>query len=366
MPISPAPLLRTPGLVDGHIHPDKTSWGLPWMSRRPAATLAELIANDRETQAGYEASVEDRAHALLSRALGQGTLAMRAHVDVSGELGTSNIEGVRAAAERLPGLTVQIVAFPQFGLLANPGTLEAMAAALDCGADLVGGIDPGGIEGDLHGHLDAVFGLADRAGRDLDIHLHDGGEDGLAQLREIARRTIAGGRQGRVTVGHAFALCDATLPSIGETLDLVAEAGIWIATCALGPGPVPDLDRLERHGVRVVAGSDGVRDAWSPFGTGSMVDRAHLLAYRTGAHTDAELERAFRLASTAGGEMLGIPEIADWTPQSGTRLEFAAESVAQLVVDRPAPLRVLRDGHVLREGREIGDATGAGRGIGAP
>jgi cytosine deaminase len=338
--------LCTPGLVDAHIHPDKTTWGGPWMSRRPAATLQDLIDNDRATQFAFERSVEDRAHALLSHALENGTLAMRAHVDVSSELGTANVEGVRAAAERLaPHLTVQIVAFPQFGLLTNPGTLAAMAAALESGADLVGGIDPGGLEGDLHGHLDAVFGLADRAGRDLDIHLHDGGEDGLAQIREIAARTIAGGRQGRVTIGHAFALCDPGLPSLGETLDRVAEAGIWIASCALGPDPVPDIDLFERHGVRLALGSDGVRDSWSPFGTGSMVDRAHLLAYRTGAITDAELERALRLAGTAGGEMLGLPEISDWAgPESGTRLEFAAESLAQLVVDRPAPLRVIRNG----------------------
>ncbi|MDQ4215079.1 amidohydrolase family protein [Microbacterium sp. ASV81] len=339
-----APLLRTPGLVDAHIHPDKSSWTLPWLSRDPAGTLSELIENDRAVQAGYAVSVEERAHALLSRALAHGTLAMRAHVDVSSELGTANVEGVRAAAERLPDLTVQIVAFPQFGLLTNPGTLDAMAAALESGADLVGGIDPGGLEGDLHGHLDAVFGLADRAGRDIDIHLHDGGEDGLAQIREIARRTIAGGRQGRVTIGHAFALGDAMLPSLGATLDLVAEAGVWITTCALGADPIPDLDRLERHGVRVALGSDGVRDSWTPFGTGSMLDRAHLLAYRTDARTDAELERAFRIATVHGGELLGRPEIADWTSESETRLEFAAESLAQLVVDRPAPQRVLVGG----------------------
>lgn len=350
MTLDPVPPLRTPGLVDGHIHPDKSSWGRPWMSRRPAHTLAELIENDRATQRGSDTSVEERAYALLSSALASGTLAMRAHVDVASELGTSNIEGVRAAAERLPDLTVQIVAFPQFGLLTNPGTLDVMSASLDAGADLVGGIDPGGIEGDMHGHLDAIFGLADRAGRDLDIHLHDGGEDGLAQIREIARRTVACGRQGGVTIGHAFALCDAALPSLGETLDRVSEAGIWIATCALGPDPVPDLDRFERHGVRVVAGSDGVRDSWSPFGTGSMVDRAHLLAYRTGAITDVELERAFRIASTNGGEMLGVAEIAEWTSESDTRLEFFAENLAQLVTDRPKPSRVVRNGHEVGTG----------------
>lgn len=348
-PATPGSPLRSPGLVDAHIHPDKSAWGGPWMSRRPATTLVDLIDNDRATQFAYTRSVEERAFALLSNALTNGTLAMRAHVDVSSELGTANVEGVRAAAERLPGLDVQIVAFPQFGLLTNPGTLEVMAAALDSGADLVGGIDPGGLEGDLHGHLDAVFGLADRAGRDIDIHLHDGGEDGLAQIREIARRTVAGGRQGRVTIGHAFALCDGSLPSLDETLDIVADAGIWIATCALGPDPVPDIDRFEQHGVRLVAGSDGVRDSWSPFGTGSMVDRAHLLAYRTGAITDAELERAFRIASTAGGEMLGIDDIANWAgPESGSGLEFDAENIAQLVTDRPAPTRVLRDGRDVR------------------
>lgn len=338
--------LAMPGLVDAHIHPDKTSWGGPWLSRRPAVALQDFIDNDRETQAAFESGVETRAFALMSHALANGTLAMRAHVDVSSELGIGNVEAVRAAAERLaPQLDVQIVAFPQFGLLTNPGTLEAMAAALDAGADLVGGIDPGGFEGDLHGHLDAIFGLADRAGRELDIHLHDGGEDGLAQIREIARRTVAGGRQGGVTIGHAFALCDDSLPSLGETLDRVAEAGIWIATCALGPDPVPDPDLFARHGVRLAVGSDGVRDAWSPFGTGSMVDRAHLFAYRTGAITDAELERAYRLCSTAGGEMLGIPDLGEGAgPESGTRLEFEAEGAAQLVVDRPAPIRVLRGG----------------------
>lgn len=348
-PASETRVLRTPGLVDAHIHPDKTSWGDTWLSRRPAATLADLISNDRATQAAYVTGVEDRAYALLRNAVENGTMAMRAQVDVSSELGIRNVEGVRAAAERLaPWLTVEIVAFPQFGLLRNPGTLEAMAASLDAGADLVGGIDPGGIEGDLHGHLDAVFGLADRAGRDVDIHLHDGGEDGLAQIREIAKRTIAGGRQGRVTIGHAFALCDTSLPSLGETLDRVAEAGIWIATCALGADPVPDIDLLERHGVRLALGSDGVRDSWSPFGTGSMVDRAHLLAYRTGAITDAELERAFRIATQHGAEMLGVSEIADWAgPESPTRLEFAADGIPQLVTDRPAPARVLRDGAEL-------------------
>lgn len=342
-------LMITPGFVDVHIHPDKTTWGSAWMSRVPAQTLTDLIGNDLRAQLAFQDSVEDRAYALMSHAVLNGTMAMRAHVDVGPQIGLRNMHGVRAAAERLaPFLQVQVVAFPQFGLLSNPGTLDLMEASLAEGADLVGGIDPESVDGDLHGHLDAVYALANKHGRDVDIHLHDVGADGLAQLSVIAERTVAEGMQGRVTIGHGFALCDASHPDLGSTLDAMAEAGIWMATCALGADPVPDLDLFEKHGVKVALGSDGVRDAWSPFGTGSMMDRAHLLGYRTGASTDAELERCFRLATSAGAELIGSAEVKNFSgPESVDRLEFAANSIPELVVDRSAPLRVVRGGRAV-------------------
>lgn len=341
-------ILQTPGFVDAHIHPDKTTWGSGWLSRRPAPELRDLIGNDLQAQLAFEVGVEERAYALMSHAVRNGTMAMRAHVDVGTQIGLRNIHGVRAAADRLgSSLQVQIVAFPQFGLLSNPGTLDLMRAALTEGADLVGGIDPQSLDGDLSGHLDAVFGMAREKGRDVDIHLHDMGPDALAQLREIARRTVAEGMQGRVTVGHAFALCDTAEPDLPRTLDALAEAGIWMATCALGADPVPVLDMLERHGVRVALGSDGVRDNWSPFGTGSMVDRVHLLGYRTGALTDAELERCLRIATMGGAQLVGVPDVLGFSAGGADRVEFAASSGAELVVDRPAPVRVVRGGEEL-------------------
>lgn len=341
-----AGVLVTPGFVDGHIHPDKTTWGSSWLSRRPAPRLSDLISHDLQAQLGYADGVEDQAYALMRNAVENGTMAMRAHVDVGTQIGLKNIHGVRAAAERLaPYLKVQIVAFPQFGMLSNPGTLELMEASLSEGADLVGGIDPQSLDGDLGGHLDAVFGLARKYGRHLDIHLHDTGQDALMQLREIARRTIAEGLQGLVTIGHAFALCEPSEPDLSMTLDAMADAGMWVATCALGADPVPALGLLENHGVRVALGSDAVRDSWSPFGTGSMVDRMHLLGYRTGALTDAELEHCLRIATVGGAELVGVPEVLGFSGAgSAHRVEFAAASAPELVVNRPAPLRVVRNG----------------------
>ncbi|MFB8764661.1 amidohydrolase family protein [Nocardiopsis alba] len=345
----PAATLTTPGFVDAHIHPDKTTWGSTWLSREPVSSLSDLIAADLAAQLSADEDVETRAFRILDQAVRNGTMAMRAHVDVSSELGLRNVHGVRAAAERLKDvLDVQIVAFPQFGMLTNPGTLDLMEQALGEGADHVGGIDPVGLEGDLDGHLGAIFSLADKHGRDLDIHLHDQGPDALAQIREIARRTLAAGMRGRVTIAHGFAVCDTEEPDLPATLDAMAEAGVWLATCALGDSPVPTLDLMERHGVRVALGSDGIRDSWSPFGTGSMVDRAHLLGYRTGARTDAELERCLRLATTSGAELVGAEAVLGYEGAgSPDRVEFSVPDVARLVVERPAPLRVVRGGRTI-------------------
>ncbi|KKF03328.1 amidohydrolase family protein [Mycolicibacterium obuense] len=341
------PIVVAAPLVDAHIHPDKSSWGGPWLSRDRADTLRDFIDNDVRTQAAYTRSVEDRALALFRTAAGQGTRAMRAHVDVGPACGVANVHGVRAAADRLRGvLDVEIVAFPQQGLLTAPGTFDLLDAALGEGADVVGGIDPEGLEGDVDGHLDAVFGLAAKHGADVDIHLHDGGDAGLDQTRRIAARATAEGMGPRVTVSHAFAVAAATGDALTSIADDVAAAGIWLVTCALGGDPVLPVRFLRERGVNVAVGSDGVRDAWTPFGSGSMLDRAHLLSYRTDAMTDADLELAYDACSTAGAKLLRIT-----TDPSGDRIEYPGECLAQVVIDRPTPIRVLRDGdEIARDG----------------
>ena len=338
---SDQPIVVAAPLVDAHVHPDKSTWGGPWISRAGAETLRDLIDNDVRAQATYTRSVEERALAVFRTEVANGTRALRAQVDVGPAQGVANVHGVRAAAKRLQGLLdVQIVAFPQQGLLTAPGTLELLDDALTEGADLVGGIDPVGLEGDFDGHIDAIFGLAAKHGVDVDIHLHDGGELGLDETRRIADRTVAEGLQGRVAISHAFAVATATGDALRSIADRLAEAGVWLVTCALGSDPVLPVRFLRERGVNVAAGSDGVRDSWTPFGTASMLDRAHLLAYRTDAMTDADLELAYDLCSRAGAELLRLTGGAD-------RVEYPGECLAQVVVDRPAPARVIRDGRVV-------------------
>lgn len=326
-------LLALPAPVDAHIHPDKTTWGQPWLSREPAHSLRELIDGDVRARAAMTASVAVRAGALMDNAIARGTRAWRAHVDVAPVYGLANLHGVRqAAAERAHQLTVQTVAFPQLGLLSAPGTAELMEQALDEGADVLGGLDPIGVDGDLHGHLDLLFGLAERYRVPLDIHLHDGGEPGLETVREIARRT----GELPVTISHAFCLAEKVIPE-------VAAAGITLVTCALGADPVI----TPQPGLKLAAGSDGVRDPWSPFGDGDMLARAHLLAYRTDARTDEELAACYAVVADGGADLLGLERVRFQPGDPADFVVVRAESVAQFVVDRPAPALVVRAGTVI-------------------
>lgn len=345
--------LALPSPVDAHIHPDKSTWGQPWVSREPAETLLELIDGDVALRMRMTASVEERAGALMAHAVSRGTRAMRAHCDVAPVYGLSNVQGVRAAAASLGGvLDVQIVAFPQLGLLTRPGTAELLEQSLKEGADIIGGLDPVGIDGDLHGHLDVLFGISERTGAPIDIHLHDRGRPGLDQVAEIARRTAEAGMHGKVTISHVFCLDGCDEAELTDVANLLTEAGVALTTCALGSEPVIPIPPLRERGVLVAAGSDGVRDAWTPFGDGDMIARAHLLAYRTDARTDEELEACYAVVAHHGADLLGL-ERADL--RVGDPADFVlvrGESVAQVVVDRPVPELVVRAGNVVaRAGR---------------
>ncbi len=341
--------LLLPTLVDGHCHPDKTTWGEPWLSRQPAQSLADLIDNDVRVQKQLTRSVAERSGSLLERYVAHGARAVRAHVDVAPVHGLDNVRGVAEAAAAIgPALDVEIVAFPQLGILRTPGTAELLREAVGAGATVLGGIDPLGLDGDLDGHLDIVFGLAAELDVDLDIHLHDTGETGRLQVEAVLRRTVEAGWHGRMTLGHAFYYADLTGSALADLAAATAEAGVTLATCALGgPDLALPVPELRAAGVRVVLGSDGIRDAWSPFGNADMIDRTHLLAYQLGAATDEEIEACLDVAAHAGAELLGLPHSGLHVGAPADVMVLDAECAAQAVVDRPLPRLVLRAGRVV-------------------
>ncbi|MCD0505857.1 amidohydrolase family protein [Bordetella petrii] len=207
--------LVLPGFVDGHIHLDKSFVGDHWRPHQPAGSLRERLAIEKQALAGAR-PIAERAHALIAQAAAFGTVAMRSHVDVDATTGLTNLHAVMQAREAWRGIVdIELVAFPQAGVMSCPGTAAVLEAAAREGVEVVGGIDPTTLDGDADGQLDVVFGIAEKYGVKIDIHLHEPGQQGVEQLHRIAARTRAaglGGRAMRIAWATWGRTCWTTLP----------------------------------------------------------------------------------------------------------------------------------------------------------
>ncbi|RYY81834.1 MAG: cytosine deaminase, partial [Comamonadaceae bacterium] len=273
--------LLLPGLVESHAHLDKTFWGLPWYRNEVGPRLLDRIENERRLRAGGGHEAGPQSLALALAYLAQGTTRIRTHVDIDTDAGLRHLEGVLATRERLRGVVdLQLVAFPQSGLLCRPGTGDLLDSAIAMGADVLGGLDPQGIDGDAVRSLDALFALAERRGVPLDIHLHEAGEEGAATLDLVLDRVQACGLQGRVAISHGFCLGDIDDSRREQLLGRMAALQVDVITTGTASRPVPPLAACRRAGVRVACGNDGIRDAWTPYGRPDMLERAMLVGLR--------------------------------------------------------------------------------------
>ena len=299
--------IATPGLVEAHTHLDKTVMGMGWYENAVGTDLRSMINNERRArrELGLDPARQSMRHALAL--VGNGTTHIRSHVDVDTDNGLSVLEGVLHTRDTLRGVVeIEIVAFPQSGLMIRPGTLELLDEAMAMGADLVGGLDPCGIDRDPKGHLDAIFALADKHGRGIDIHLHEPGDMGAFSLELILERTAALGMKGKVAVSHAFCLGMPDWNRVEVLLVELAEQDVAILTTGAPSREVPNLKRVRGAGLRMGAGCDGVLDTWNPWNRPDMLDRARIVAQKNNLRADVDLALALDLVTTGGAAVMGV------------------------------------------------------------
>jgi len=334
-------MITLPGFVDGHCHLDKSLAGLPWSPHAAEDSVRGKIANERAQRGALPLPTIERARNLLRKMIANGTTALRTHVDIDSARRLDDLQAIVALREEVRGLVeIQIVAFPQSGILSDPGTEDLLDAALRAGADLVGGLDPIGIDGDLDRHLDIVFALAERHGKGIDMHLHGRGSEGLREIAEVARRTQGAGLRGKVALSHAFSLGDAAPEELKRIADALAAAGVAIMTHAPGAAAMPPVKSLRAAGVEVFSGSDNIRDLWSPYGNADMLDRARLIGYRQNFRRDEDLLLALDLVTSAGRRVLGIAD-------DGTEVLVDVETAAEAVAACPPRREVRRRNRLL-------------------
>ncbi|SDX50691.1 amidohydrolase family protein [Paenibacillus sp. CF384] len=344
-----------PGLVETHIHLDKAF--LTEKSQVAAGGLAEAIAVTRALKSNYTyEDIYNRATRVLERSARFGVTTMRCQVEVDPIIGLQAMEVTLALKEKWRDtIDMQLVVFPQEGIMQQPGTAELMEESLRMGADVVGGIPYNDYS--ASDHITFVFDLAEKYGKPIDLHIDFSDNPSELNVLTVATETINRCYQGRVAAGHVTSLGSVMRENALEYAERLAKADLQIMCLpatdlylggrqdiqAARRGLTP-VKLLHEAGVNVTMGTNNMRNAFTPFGTGDPLDIALLLANTAQFGTVLELEQIMQMATSHAARALGLTQYGLAVGAKADLVMVQAERVEDIIIDRPPRLGVWKNG----------------------
>lgn len=353
--------LLAPPFVDAHFHMDATlSYGLPRVNQ--SGTLLEGIAlwGELKPQLTQDALV-DRALQYCDWAVARGLLAIRSHVDVCDDRLLA-VEALLHVRERVkPYLDLQLVAFPQDGVLRSPTALVNLKRALDKGVDVVGGIPH--FERTMADGAESVRLLCEIAAeRGLRVDMHcDESDDPLSRhIETLAFHAQRLGLHGRVTGSHLTSMHSMDNYYVSKLLPLMREAGVHAIA-----NPLINITLQGRHdsypkrrgmtrvpemlaaGINVGFGHDCVMDPWYSLGSGDMLEVAAMGLHVAQMTSQAQMRQCFDAVTVNSAKILGL---ADYGLEVGKAADFVllqAGDPIEAIRLRATRLMVVRRGEVL-------------------
>ncbi|MBC7800354.1 MAG: amidohydrolase, partial [Gemmatimonadaceae bacterium] len=218
--------LLVPGLVETHVHLDKTCI----LDRCPAAegSVTEAVRLTSAAKRDFTAAdVHARGSRTLDRAVGWGTTRMRTHVEVDPGIGLRGFDGVQQLQRDYAwAIEIELCVFPQEGLLNNPGTDALLIEGLRRGARVIGAVPY--CDTDPRGQIDRIFAIAREWDVDIDMHLDMGDTPDGMQVEYVCRKTEEYGWGGRVAVGHVTQMSLVPPARFGSLAATLARAGVAV------------------------------------------------------------------------------------------------------------------------------------------
>jgi cytosine deaminase len=354
--------LVLPGFFNLHFHADKCLLG-EIMRPNQSGTLPEAIEITNDFKRNYDpAEVAARAVRAIEVGVMNGTTFFRLFADVGTIGGLRAARGLLLAREKMRDYCrIQVVAFPQEGIVRDPGAAELMEEAVREGCDIVGGLPwYEYTDEEARQHIDICFEIAKR--HDLDVHMlvDDTDDANSRSLEYLALKTMREGYQGRVAASHCGAMAAYNDVYAAKIVDMVATAGVTISVnahinlvCSARIDREPKRRGIARvkellaRGANVVTSQDDVNDPYYPFGKPDPLECASMMAHVAQLTLPHEIEQVADMITINSAKAARIPDYG-----------IAAGCAADLVVvDAPFVHEAIREQpvrrHVFKDGREV-------------
>lgn len=356
--------LTTPSLIDPHIHLDKVNI-LDVVRPNETGTLKEAIEIIWAKKQTYtDEDILTRSEDVVLRALKNGTLNIRTHVDVDTIGGLKPLQGILKLKEKYRGLVdIQIVAFPQEGIIKDPGCEDLLYQAMELGADVIGGMPANeATPDDSRAHVKIIFDIAEKYDCDVDMHVDETDDPFYRTLEMVADETIRRGWHSRVTAGHTCALAAYDDHYAGYVIQKLRQAQIHMIT-----NPVTNLmlqgrndkqpirrgitrvKELLEAGLLVSFGQDCVSDTFYPLGSADMLQVANVTAHAAQMSLPDEIKKVYDMITGDAAAVIGLE---DYGLKVGSKADLIILDVAterDAIRLAPARLFVIKNGRIVAQ-----------------
>ena len=351
--------LATESFVNPHLHLDKvfTLTQLDDLvmgdyqsdSMGKAMAAIERAADVKQT---YDRDViVEHVRKVLGWAAANGNTHIRAFADVDNQAKLVGVEALIQAREEFKGtVELQVVAFPQDGVVREPGAAELVREAMKMGADLVGGIPwIEYTESDAQSHIDQMFEIALEFEAGVSMLVDDAGDPGLRTLEMMAIKTLETDWHGKVLAHHARAMALYPTPYFQKLAALLTQAEIAIVSDP-HTGPLhARVSELRQEGVVVCLGQDDISDAYYPYGPNNMLEVAFLASHLLWMTTRDNMEVLYDMVTTDAAAAMGIQDHSLEVGSPANLIVLQQPDVLEALRFHQPPMVVISGGRLVED-----------------
>ena len=359
--------LLIPGFVNIHCHLDKCltgAWKDVWEVSKSGSPQA--IPSATAVKKGFtEAEIIGRATEALRSSAAAGTTALRAFADVDTTGGLLAVRSLLKVKEKFQGVVdVQVVAFPQEGIIRDQGTEELLEKSIELGADVIGGIPWYEGSPDLaKKHTDIVFALAKKYDRDIHALIDDNSDPSSRHIEYLLAKAIRMGFRGRVAASHCRGGLDTPDDAYARKIYALAKS----ARATIVENSHVSLfmyGRTDRHpvrrgvtrvkefvqaGVNVAIGQDDIDDPYYPFGRGDMVELAFVMCHAAHLGSQSEIESSFDMITCNPARGMRLERYGTKAGDRADLVLLDAPNVHEALRLQPDRVAVIKGGRVVAE-----------------